>query len=47
VPAVIFGGVGTLVVVGLWAWIFPQLRQMDRLIPVREIESEAKQQEVV
>jgi hypothetical protein len=47
VPAVIFGGVGTLVVVGLWAWIFPQLRQMDRLIPVREIESAAKQQEVV
>jgi predicted MFS family arabinose efflux permease len=47
VPAVILGGVGTLVVVGLWAWIFPQLRQMDRLIPVREIEAEAKQQELV
>ena len=47
VPAVIFGGVGTLVVVGLWAWIFPQLRQMDRLIPVQEIEAEAKQQELV
>jgi MFS family permease len=47
VPAVLFGGVGTLVVVGLWAWIFPQLRQMDRLIPVREIEAEAKQQEMV
>lgn len=47
VPAVIFGGVGTLIVVGLWAWIFPQLRQMDRLIPVREIEAEADQQEMV
>jgi predicted MFS family arabinose efflux permease len=47
VPAVIFGGVGTLVVVGLWAWMFPQLREMDRLIPVREIEAEAKQQELV
>ena len=47
VPAVIFGGVGTLVVVGLWAWIFPQLHQMDRLIPVQEIEAEAKQQELV
>jgi len=46
-PAVILGGVGTLIVVGLWAWIFPQLRQMDRLIPVREIEAEAKQQELV
>ncbi|HEU5231578.1 MAG TPA: MFS transporter [Terriglobales bacterium] len=47
VPAVLFGGVGTLLVVGLWAWIFPQLRQMDRLIPVGEIEAEAKQQEMV
>lgn len=27
VPAVIFGGVGTLVVAGLWAWLFPQLRK--------------------
>jgi MFS family permease len=36
VPAVVFGGVGTLVVVGLWSRLFPQLREMDRLIPVRE-----------
>ena len=28
--AVIFGGVGTLVVVALWAWWFPHLRQADR-----------------
>ena len=27
----IFGGVGTLVVVALWAWLFPELRQADRL----------------
>jgi MFS family permease len=27
VPAVILGGVGTLVIVALWAWIFPELRQ--------------------
>src|SRR5271169_2865490 len=27
VPAVILGGVGTLVVIGLWAWLFPELRQ--------------------
>ena len=47
VPAVIFGGVGTLVVVGVWARLFPQLREMDRLIPVRDIEAEAKQQELV
>jgi len=27
VPAVVLGGVGTLVIVALWAWIFPELRQ--------------------
>ena len=50
VPAVVFGGVGTLVVVGLWARLFPQLRNMDRLIPIREpliIDEPSKQQEVV
>ena len=50
VPAVVFGGVGTLVVVGLWSRLFPQLRNMDRLIPAREpliIAEPSKQQEVV
>jgi hypothetical protein len=36
VPAVILGGVGTLVVVTLWAWLFPELRDADRLTPVQE-----------
>jgi len=31
VPAVVLGGVGTLTVVALWAWLFPQLRQVDTL----------------
>jgi MFS family permease len=31
VPAVVLGGVGTLVVIGLWAWLFPELRKADRL----------------
>ena len=31
VPAVVFGGVGTLVVVLAWAWMFPALRRVDRL----------------
>jgi MFS family permease len=31
VPAVIVGGVGTLGVVALWAWMFPELRKIDRL----------------
>jgi hypothetical protein len=50
VPAVVLGGVGTLVVVALWSRFFPQLREMDRLIPVREtlVAGEpSKQQEVV
>ncbi len=29
--AAIFGGVGTLIVVALWAWRFPELRRADRL----------------
>ena len=31
VPAVILGGAGTLVVVALWAWMFPELRKVDKL----------------
>jgi len=31
VPAVIVGGVGTLVVIAVWAWIFPELREADEL----------------
>jgi MFS family permease len=35
VPAVMVGGVGTLVVVLLWALLFPALRRVDRLEDVR------------
>ncbi|MGB9428951.1 MAG: MFS transporter [Gammaproteobacteria bacterium] len=31
VPAVLIGGIGTLVVVALWMWWFPALRQRQRL----------------
>ena len=31
VPAVVLGGFGTLLVVALWAWLFPALRDVDRL----------------
>jgi MFS family permease len=34
VPAVVLGGLGTLVVVGLWAWAFPELRRVDSLSAV-------------
>jgi MFS family permease len=30
VPAIVFGGVATLLVTGLWAWWFPGLSRMDR-----------------
>lgn len=31
VPSVIIGGLGTLAVVGIWAWRFPQLREYKKL----------------
>jgi len=36
VSAVIIGGAGTLIVVALWAWLFPELRNANRLTPVPE-----------
>jgi MFS family permease len=32
VPAVVLGGIGTLVVIALWAWKFPELRKADQLV---------------
>ncbi len=32
-PAVILGGVGTIVIVVMWAWLFPRLRRLNRLVP--------------
>jgi MFS family permease len=37
VPAVVIGGVGTLVVIALWAWLFPELRGADRLVSKLEV----------
>lgn len=31
VPAVVLGGIGTIVVTILWAWLFPELRNADKL----------------
>jgi len=33
VPAVVLGGIGTLIVTVLWAWMFPTLRNADELVP--------------
>jgi MFS family permease len=35
VPSVVVGGIGTLIVVGLWMWWFPGLRRVDRLSDVK------------
>src|SRR6516162_8988265 len=32
VPAVVLGGLGAILVTVLWAWLFPELRNADRLI---------------
>ncbi|HEY3075807.1 MAG TPA: MFS transporter, partial [Burkholderiales bacterium] len=34
VPAALIGGIGTLVIVGLWTQLFPSLRRVDRLSEV-------------
>jgi hypothetical protein len=31
VPAVVLGGLGTLAVIAVWAWRFPELRRADTL----------------
>jgi MFS family permease len=36
VPAVIIGGAGTLAVVALWAWMFPELRNAEKLTSAQE-----------
>jgi len=38
VPAVILGGIGTLLIVGLWAWLFPELRKTEKLTPSEPME---------
>jgi MFS family permease len=35
VPAVILGGVGTLLITALWAWNFPELRRIEKLSSLR------------
>jgi len=37
VPAVILGGLGTLLIVGVWSRLFPELRRVDELQPARQV----------
>ena len=36
IPAVVLGGIGTLAVTGLWAWMFPELRDADKLTTIQK-----------
>ena len=38
VPAVVLGGIGTMAIVSLWAWLFPELRKTERLTPTELVE---------
>jgi MFS family permease len=35
VPAALLGGTCTIAIAGLWAWLFPSLRKLDRLTDIR------------
>jgi MFS family permease len=35
VASVVIGGIGTLAVVGLWIWMFPQLKRIDRFSDIQ------------
>jgi len=38
VPAVVLGGIGTLVVIAMWAWLFPELRRAGELTTIHRAE---------
>ncbi len=41
VPAVLLGGIGTLIIIALWTWKFPQLRRAGELGAMKSISQEA------
>jgi MFS family permease len=44
VPAVVLGGVGTLVVIALWAWGFPELRRAGELGAMKSLAEDAAEE---
>jgi MFS family permease len=36
VPAVVVGGVGSIVIVLLWVWLFPELRRIDKMAEISD-----------
>ena len=47
VPAVVLGGIGTLVVIAVWAWLFPELRHAGELTAIRSDELQAADETAV
>ena len=45
VPAVVLGGVGTLLIIALWAWIFPDLRRLGSLDALKTALAESDMEE--
>src|ERR1700683_358740 len=43
-PAVLLGGVGTLVVIALWSWKFPELRRAGELSGIKSVSEEASEE---
>jgi MFS family permease len=43
VPAVLLGGVGTLVVIAVWAWVFPELRRAGKLSAMSSVAGEVEE----
>jgi MFS family permease len=47
VPAVVLGGIGTLVVIGIWAWLFPELRRAGELTSIKSLPLDEETEERV
>lgn len=47
VPAVVLGGIGTLVVIGIWTWLFPELRHAGELTSIKSLQLEEESEERV
>jgi MFS family permease len=45
VPAVVLGGIGTLVVIAIWTWLFPELRQAGELTSIKSLQLEEETEE--
>jgi hypothetical protein len=45
VPAVVLGGIGKLVVIGIRTWLFPELRQAGELTSIKNLELEEESEE--